>query len=375
MIEPGKFYDELRANGVTYFSGVPDSLLKDFCAYVTDHVPAEDHVINTSEGSAVALAAGYHLATGRIPAVYLQNSGIGNAINPLLSLADPAVYGIPILFIIGWRGESGVTDEPQHIKQGAVMVDLLDAIGLPFDVIGADTTDYAEVVRRACDGLRASGRSHALLVKRGTFAEYTGRALPAADLPCTRAEVIDLLLSLLDPDDILVSTTGMTSREVFDHRQRHGGDEHADFLTVGSMGHCSQIALGIAQRRPARRVVCLDGDGAVLMHMGSLAIIGTQAPANFLHLVINNGAHDSVGGQPTAAGAIDIPSIAVACGYRHAESVSSPDQIRSAVAAARSRRGPVLIELRVRSQPETHAGRPSSSPAENKIRFMAAVAE
>ncbi|MBA3430560.1 MAG: phosphonopyruvate decarboxylase, partial [Actinobacteria bacterium] len=219
MIQPAAFYEAMRRHDLSFFTGVPDSLLKDLCAFITDHVPSEDHVINANEGSAVALAAGYHLATGRTPVVYLQNSGTGNVINPLLSLADPAVYGIPMLFLIGWRGEPGVADEPQHVTQGRVMPDLLDAIGLDHDVIDAETVGYAGIIERACEQMRLSSRSHALLIRKNTFAPYASQTKQDVELPLTRPEAIELVMAHLRPDDLVVSTTGMTSREVFAYRE------------------------------------------------------------------------------------------------------------------------------------------------------------
>jgi len=373
MIEPAAFYGALRQNGLVFFTGVPDSLLKHLCAYITDHVPAEDHVINANEGSAVALAAGYHLATGATPVVYLQNSGTGNIINPLLSLADPAVYAIPILFLIGWRGEPGIPDEPQHVAQGRVMPELLNAIGLDHDVIDGATSDYAEVIGRACEHMRASQRSHALLIRKDTFAPYDALERQASRPRLTRPEAIELVLERLDPDDAVVSTTGLTSREVFAYRERRDLSHRQDFLTVGSMGHCSQIALGVAQHQPTRQVICLDGDGAVIMHMGSLAIIGAQRPANLRHILINNGAHDSVGGQPTAAQHIDLSVVAIACGYASAVSVSSRDELIEALGRMRAKPGPSMVEIRVASTPHTEAGRPTTTPAENKLAFMKAL--
>ena len=373
MIKPAEFYQALRRNDLDFFTGVPDSLLKDLCAFITNEVPSDQHVINANEGSAVALAAGYHLATGRIPVVYLQNSGTGNFINPLLSLADPAVYAIPILLIIGWRGEPGVADEPQHVTQGRVMPELLAAIGLEYDVVDAGRADFDQIIERACERMRATGRSHALLIRKNTFAPYRPRSADKDDGGFTRSDAIGVVLGRVAPPDLLVSTTGMTSREVFSYRERHGESHDRDFLTVGSMGHASQIALGLAQHRASRRVVCLDGDGAVIMHMGSLAIIGTQQPANFRHIVLNNGAHDSVGGQPTAARQIDIAAVALACGYRHAEIVRGREEAEVAVDRLVDETGPAMLEIRIASQPHTDAGRPTTTPVENKVGFMNAL--
>jgi phosphonopyruvate decarboxylase len=376
VIEPATFYESLRRHGLEYFTGVPDSLLKDLCAFISDHVPASDHVINANEGAAVALAAGYHLATGRIPVVYLQNSGTGNAINPLLSLADPAVYAIPMLLIIGWRGEPGVRDEPQHVTQGRVQERLLDALELPYEIVDAGS-DPEAVVSRITDALRNDPRPHALLVSRDTFAPYAPAAHERAPdrLPLTRTQAIEAVLANLRDDDIVVSTTGMTSREVFDYRERSGQGHHRDFLTVGSMGHASQIALGVAAQHPDRTVICLDGDGALLMHLGSMAIIGTQHPVNFRHVVINNGAHDSVGGQPTAARRIDLVRIADACGYVLSTRAGTAEAIAGALDHLRAADGPAFLEVRAASSAHTDAGRPTTTPVENKAAFMAALGE
>ena len=373
MIEPAEFYRALRRNDLTFFTGVPDSLLKDLCAFITDEVPRDQHVINANEGSAVALAAGYHLATGKIPVVYLQNSGTGNLINPLLSLADPAVYSIPILLIIGWRGEPGVSDEPQHVTQGRVMPELLAAIGLEYDVIAADEHDFRQIIARACDRMRSTGRSRALLIRKNTFAPYRPRSEDVNDDAFTRSEAIGVVLDRVAPPDLLVSTTGMTSREVFAYREQRGEAHDRDFLTVGSMGHASQIALGLAQHRSGRRVVCLDGDGALIMHMGSLAIIGSQRPSNLRHIVLNNGAHDSVGGQPTAARQIDIAAVSLACGYRYSEIARDREETEAAMDRLMEHPGPTMLEIRIASHPHTDAGRPTTTPVENKTSFMNAL--
>lgn len=369
MIEPAAFHASLQRYGFRFFTGVPDSLLKDLCAYISDHVPAGDHVINANEGSAVALAAGYHLATGATPVVYLQNSGTGNALNPLLSLADADVYAIPMLLIIGWRGEPGVADEPQHRTQGRIQERLLDAIGVPYEIVDT-SSDPEAVVGRAAEALAHDPRPRALLVRKGAFAPYAAPSRDAGDAQMTRADAIEAVLAQLRDDEVVVSTTGMTSREVFDYRERHGQGHHRDFLTVGSMGHASQIALGVASQRPALAVFCLDGDGAAIMHLGSLAIIGTQRPANFRHVLINNGAHDSVGGQPTAGRDIDLPGIARACGYvwvGHAETVG---QIALGIRKLRLAEGPAFLEIRAASSAHTDASRPTTTPSENKAAFM-----
>jgi len=375
VIEPAAFHSALERHGLSFFTGVPDSLLKDLCAYISAHVAPPNHVIAANEGSAIALAAGHHLATGGTAVVYLQNSGIGNAINPLLSLADPSVYAIPMLLLIGWRGEPGVPDEPQHITQGRVMEHMLDVIGLPYDVIGPDSVDFEVTISRATKAMRDEPGPRAILIRRGTFigtvavrTDSVQAGLEDGDL--SRITAIDAVLDVMPEDARLIATTGFTSREVFDHRQRNGEEMDRDFLTVGSMGHASQIALGIALHQLDRPIICLDGDGAAIMHMGGLAIIGSRAPANLHHVVINNGAHDSVGGQPTAARTIDLAGVAEACGYRTVTRVSTADELRAALAGQLAAIGPTFLEIVVRSHPMTDAARPTSTPSQNKAAFM-----
>lgn len=371
LVEPAELLDALAVSGIEFFTGVPDSLLKDFIAYLSEHVDPARHVTAANEGGAVALAAGYHLATGGIAAVYLQNSGLGNTVNPLVSLADPLVYGMPVLLIVGWRGKPGVHDEPQHRKQGAITLEQLEVLGIPTLVLDDQVADVrgavGKLVREALDG----GRPVALVVPPGRLAPYKRSGAPVARFGHRREAAIEAILATLGPRDVVVCTTGMASREVFEHRARTGEGHGRDFLTVGGMGHASQIALGLALSRPDRTVVCIDGDGAAIMHLGALAIIGTRGPANLRHVILNNGAHDSVGGQPTAGFAVDLVAIAQACGYRATQRVESLAAIPDAVAALAAVPGPTLLEVRVDTGARADLGRPTATPAENKAELMA----
>jgi len=369
MIQPQAFIEKLRQGGVEFFAGVPDSLLKNLCAYITDNVARENNIIAANEGGAVALAAGYHLATGKTGCVYMQNSGEGNAVNPLLSLMDADVYRMPLLLVIGWRGEPGVHDEPQHVKQGKVTLSLLDAMGIPYAVLDENweqQTDEALRVIQETNGI------YALIVRKGTFEEYKLQNQVASDWALGREEAIKIVVDKLKDDDIVVSTTGMISRELFEYREaKHQGHAH-DFLTVGSMGHASQIALGIALQKPERRVVVFDGDGALLMHMGGMAIIGDYAPRNLVHIVFNNGAHDSVGGQPTVGQKIDVEAIAKAAGYADVISVDSQMSLMCAMNHVNCAviDGVSLINVNVRKGNRKDLGRPTTTPQENKNALM-----
>ncbi len=362
----------LRRNDVSFFTGVPDSLLRPFCDQIAESCGPGEHVIAANEGAAIAIAAGHFLASGRPAMVYMQNSGIGNAVNPLLSLADPEVYATPMILLVGWRGEPGTEDEPQHAKQGRVMVPLLEALEIPHEVLTRSPEALADQIARALRSSKRRPSPMVLLVRAGTFAaNSTAPQLRGAPTSLRREDAIETLVQRLTGDYVLVSTTGMASRELFEVRERTGRSHDQDFLTVGSMGHCSQIALGIALKKRDTQVICLDGDGSVIMHMGALAIIGTEAPSNFKHIVLNNWSHDSVGGQPTAAGRIDLPAIARGCGYADAWTVTDLSDLDDAIVRLEEQDGPLLLEVVVRKGSRPDLGRPHGTPLENRQGFMA----
>jgi len=369
-VRPEVLFEALRERGIGLFVGVPDSLLKSFCAYVADHARADEHIIAANEGNAVGIAVGYHLATGRTGAVYLQNSGLGNTINPLTSLADREVYCVPLLLIIGWRGEPGKKDEPQHVKQGRISRDQLELLGIPCFILEAGS-DVVAVVEGAFGSLASTGAPAALLVRDKTFSHYAPVRRPQQSR-FLREEALREILQLTRRDDLVVSTTGKTSRELFELR-RQRNESQRDFLTVGGMGHTSSIALGVALGAPNRRIVCLDGDGSMLMHMGSLPIIGDLKPKNLLHVVLNNGAHESVGGQPTVAGGIDIESIARASGYRDYAVAVDPATLRMAWERLAGGPGPAMLEVKIGVGSRDDLARPGRTPAENKRAFMEAA--
>ena len=361
------FYDNLIKNGIDFFTGVPDSLLKDFCAYVTDNAPEEKNIIAANEGNAIALAAGHHLATKKFALVYMQNAGLGNTINPLTSLADEEVYSIPMLLLIGWRGEPDVKDEPQHKKMGKITLQLLETLGIPYVILNGN---YEEIIKNAIIHMKNKKSPYAIVVKKDTFEKYELKNKKITNYGLNREGAIKTIVNLLDEDDIVVSTTGMTSRELFEIREANKQGHEKDFLTVGSMGHSSSIALGIALEKPNRQVYCFDGDGALIMHMGALAIIGQSNPKNFKHIVFNNYAHDSVGGQPTAAFNMDIPSIAKASGYIAAFSAETKEEIIDKIGKIKSMNGPVLLEIKVNKGARKDLGRPTTTPIQNKGDFM-----
>ena len=357
--------------GSDFYTGVPDSQLKALCDYMmnTYGIDSNHHIIAANEGNCTAIAAGYHLATGKVPVVYMQNSGEGNIINPAASLLNDNVYAIPVVFIIGWRGEPGIHDEPQHIYQGRITLKLLEDMDIDFFVIGKDTSD--DEVLLAMDKFRisiAEGRSVAFVVRKGAL-EYNSPVKYQNGNTMVREEIIKHIVKVSGEDPI-ISTTGKASRELFEIREANGQSHKYDFLTVGSMGHSSSIALGVALNKPDQKIWCIDGDGAALMHMGAMALIGTNKPKNLVHIIINNGAHETVGGMPTAAANIDIVAAAKACGYPYAVSVDSFDMLDSELEKVKKLNGLSLIEVKCSIGARSDLGRPTTAAIDNKKSFM-----
>lgn len=357
--------------GSDFYTGVPDSQLKALCNYLmnTYGIDKKHHIIAANEGNCTALAAGYHLATGKVPVVYMQNSGEGNIINPVASLLNDKVYAIPVVFVVGWRGEPGVHDEPQHIYQGEVTIKLLDDMGIDSFVIGQDTTD--EEVENAMKQFQkklAEGKDVAFVIRKGALV-YDEKVTYKNDNTMVREEIIQHIVDKTGEDPI-VSTTGKASRELFETRVKNGQSHKYDFLTVGSMGHSSSIALGVAINKPQTKVWCVDGDGAVLMHMGSMALLGSNKPENVVHIIINNGAHETVGGMPTVASSINLVKIAEGCGYPYAVSVDNFEDLDKELEAARNRKCLSMIEVKCSIGARADLGRPTTTAIENKNNFM-----
>lgn len=354
-----------------FFTGVPDSQLKALCDYLMQEYGADPnhHIIGANEGNCAAIAAGYYLSTGKVPVVYMQNSGQGNIINPVASLLSDKVYGIPCIFIIGWRGEPEIHDEPQHVYQGAVTLKLLEDMNIDFFVIDKETTESLLRTKMAeFKKQLESGKNVALVVRKGAL-EHNRKAAYGNNYVMKREEILWHIVKVSGKNPV-ISTTGKTSRELFEIREANGQGHQYDFLTVGSMGHSSSIALGIALNKPYTKVWCIDGDGAVLMHMGALAVIGRAAPDNLVHIVINNEAHESVGGMPTAAESADLVKIAVGCGYKKAYCVSDEEELDKVLAEAKNGAGLIFIEVKAAVGAREDLGRPTKSPVENRLEFM-----
>lgn len=374
MIDPQIFVKMLSDFGINFYAGVPDSLLSELCNCLSDNLDESHYLVCANEGSAIALATGHYLATGAPGAVYMQNSGLGNALNPLLSLADPEVYAIPMLLIIGFRGEPGIKDEPQHLKQGRVQNALLDAAEIPYRVLDNESLDYPLLIREMLDLAILRSGPTALVIRKGCFQNYR---IPPCPVPQSSALLRESALEIILDHfgkELIISTTGKCSREVFEIRRRQAVP-CGDFLTVGSMGHASSIALGIALEKPDRGVICLDGDGALIMHMGSLAVIGKHHPPNFIHIVLNNHCHESVGGQPTPSERLDLKLLAQATGYSRYLFADDTSSLETALEECRQHFACTLLEVLINPGSREDLGRPSSSPIDNKQEFMHLIGE
>ena len=363
-------FNLLKENKVNCFCGVPDSLLKDFCAYITDNTEAKNHTITANEGNAIGLAAGHYLATGNPAVVYMQNSGIGNCVNPLLSLTDEEVYNIPVLMFIGWRGEPDKKDEPQHVKQGKVTDKLLEAMGIKYAVLPEDFVVAKPLIEDAFKYMKETKCPYAFIVKKGLFEKYSLQNKKQNASEFKREEAIETVINSLNEKDVIVATTGHISREVYETRNRLNQSHKQDFLTVGSMGHSSSIALGIALEKPNRKIYCFDGDGAFLMHQGAIVVNASKNLSNFKHIVFNNEAHDSVGSQPTAIDVAKIDKIVLDAGYKKAYSVSTKEDLLAILPQFIADDCTSLLEIKVKCGAREDLGRPKEKPWENKAIFM-----
>ncbi len=374
MLKPTDLLDFLKSKDVRFYTGVPDSLLKEFCACVDQELSDDQHVIAANEGAAIGLAIGHHLSNGSTPMVYMQNSGLGNAVNPLLSLASPEVYSIPILLLVGWRGEPNVKDEPQHVHQGKITPDLLETMGIPYEIIDASQDEKTAfgAFEKMLNIASSEKKPVCILVRKGTFEKFSGnsKSEPNASLTLEREQAVQIAAQQCEDNAVIVCTTGMLSRELFEYRAMNNLGHGKDFLCVGGMGHASQIATAIAMDQPDRPVYCFDGDGASIMHMGSMAISGTRKLPNFVHVIFNNGCHESVGGQLTVGFDIHMSELAKNMGYAFSKKVQDEAALVQAISDAKSASGSSFVEVLVRPGHRADIGRPTTTPVENKQALM-----
>lgn len=364
------FMQGLEGQGIDTFIGVPDSTLQCFCDYLNTNISSDHHFVTVNEGAAVGLAAGCYVSSKKPACVYMQNSGIGNALNPIASLANQRVYDIPMLFVIGYRGEPGKKDEPQHKFQGEITLPLLDLLEINYSVLSeTDTLTSFNQALKNIDKALSENKQYALVIKKGTFEKEPSEKFKNP-FSLVREDAIRAILQHVKKDDVIVSTTGKISREVYEQCDALFGNHEQVFLTVGSMGHASMIALGIAKKMPNRRVICMDGDGAAFMHMGSMAFIANQNCPNFLHITLNNQAHESVGGMPTDCKNTQLYKIAEACGYPHTMQFTNSDEINTFFTSNQAMSGPAFMEILVSVASRADLGRPKESAVENKLNFM-----
>ena len=369
-ISPEYFVNTLKKLNIDFFCGVPDSLLSGLSGYLLENESNDQHVITANEGNAVGLAIGHYLATGKKAMVYLQNSGLGNAVNPLASLADKDVYAIPLLLVVGWRGEPGFKDEPQHYKQGNITIDQLKLLGIPFFVIDKETTDE-EFNKKIKFLLKNSTNTIAIVIKKGGIQKYKKQSFHNANIGIFREDALKCLLDI-SREELFISTTGKTSREIFELRELNGNNSK-DFLVIGGMGHASSIAQGIAMSDIKRPIVCLDGDGSLIMHMGAMSTIGKYLKKGFQHIVFNNKSHESVGGQPTAANIIDFEKIAYGCNYKWYAKVDTLHELKKKWIEMKTINGPSMLEIICRVGSRDDLGRPNITPQKSKEFFMDSI--
>lgn len=364
MINTKQFYDYLISKNLDFFAGVPDSLLKNLCACIKENSDSKNNIITANEGNAIAMACGYHMSSNKYGVVYMQNSGLGNAVNPLLSLADEDVYNIPMLLIIGWRGEPGKKDEPQHVKQGKLTLPLLETMGIEYMILDFN---FHEQIDKCCQYMQETNKPIALVVRKDSFEDYD-ITKDKNNYILTREESLDTIIRELNDDDFIVSTTGKTSREIFELREKYGQEHSNDFLTVGSMGHTASIAFGLCINTN-KNVYCIDGDGSFIMHMGGFAVIGQNPCDNFKYILINNGAHESVGGQPTVGFNIKIDEILKAVGFKEVYKATTEEEIKQAISKMKENSMEALI-IYTKQGSRKDLGRPTTTPIENKQALM-----
>lgn len=369
-MKASRVLSQLENMGIDTIAGVPDSTLKQFCDGLQTYQGNLKHYVTANEGAAVGLAIGSYLASGQPACVYMQNSGIGNIVNPLASLANSDVYGIPMLFIVGWRGEPGVKDEPQHVFQGKITCELFDTLTVSYSVIDQDTSDQEmDIILRKAEENFQRGEQYAIIVKKGTFEKENPYTWTNGNR-MQREKVLEHILRGLSRDTVIVSTTGKISRELYEQSNTIYGDHENIFMTVGGMGHASMIALGIAKQKSDKKIVCIDGDGAALMHMGAIPFIAAQAPENLYHIVINNQAHESVGAMPTGCRQAEFAQLAQAAGYRISSKLETLEEVDKIGGQIEKEIGPIMWEIPVSLESRSDLGRPKESARENKEDFM-----
>ena len=370
-LNPSKLYDAFIREGIDFFTGVPDSTLKYFCFYLDDHSKSSNHIITANEGNSIALAAGYHISTGKVPLVYMQNSGLGNAINPLTSLVGNDLFAIPMIVLVGWRGEPGKKDAIQHSKDGQMQLQLLETLGLSYTIIPSATKSLEIQIQDSIRLARATESPHVILVRKDTFEKYeSSKSNKSNKHLMSREYALTKILQGIEPGSIIVSTTGKTSRELYEIRRELGKNDSIDLMLVGSMGHASSLSLGVALENNNRNVFCIDGDGSLIMHMGALSTIGKYSPSNFRHILLNNFSHDSVGGQESSSDIIDFDALSKAVSYNNYFEISDKSEFGKTFSNFQRALGPSFLQIPISKGSRVSLSRPDLTPYQNKKEFM-----
>jgi len=372
MIKCEEFFEILKSNDFTFFTGIPDSTFKDWMKYLADKDgKGLKNVVACNECEAIAIASGYHLATNKIGIVYMQNSGFGKTINPITSLCDPEVYSIPVLLMIGWRGEPGESDAPQHKKMGKIMLPLLDTLQIPYSILNPDLELIKKEIKRAIEYLKNKNGPYALIFRRNFFQFYDMKKKTLNNYSLTTKEAIELIMSNLTNDEVvIVSTTGYISRKLFEYRESGKKEHYKSFYNIGSMGCAGSIGLGIALQKPDKRIIILDGDGSAIMQMGTFTTIGKYSPTNLVHIILDNEAHESTGGQPTNSPNVKFIDIALASNYKLAILIKSKEKLLEALETIKNHKGPIAILIKTKVSSDSDLKRPERLPKEYKKEFM-----
>tara|TARA_B100000767_G_scaffold264583_1_gene279642 strand:- start:1612 stop:2724 length:1113 start_codon:yes stop_codon:yes gene_type:complete len=368
MIDINNFIKHLKKNDLDFCCGVPDSLLKDLC-FAFENKYKKNHLVAANEGSAVGLGIGYHLSTKKIPLIYLQNSGLGNAINPLISLSGSNVYKIPLFLIIGWRGEKHKTfvDEPQHIAQGKVTEDFLKKLGIIYKIVDANT-DYKKQINILKNFANKNQRVVALLIKKNTFKNNVKKSNQISKV-YEREKYLNLLIDILPKNSIIVSTTGILSREL-NEIINTSKKKINFFMCVGGMGHAISVASGLALKLK-KKVFCFDGDGAATMHLGSLS--SSSKIKNIIHILFNNHSHESVGGQDNAAKHVKFFRIAKEFGYKNSYLCKNGKELNKIINKSIKSKYNSFIEIILNKGHRKNISRPSRNMILLKNNFMNSI--
>ena len=369
MLKCDDFFDLCKKYDLTFFSGVPDSTFKSWMTFLEKNEKKLTNIITVNECEAVAICAGYHIATKKFGVIYLQNSGLGKTVNPLTSLCDPSVYSIPLLLLIGWRGEPGIKDAYQHHKMGSITIPLLNILDIPYEIITEDIKQLDKTFKKATKYMKSRKKPFAMIVRKNIFEKNLDEKVKTDEKLPSREEAIKEILATLNGDETIVSTTGKTSRELFECRKNKEDCSH-DFYNIGAMGCAQSIAFGIALNKNEKKIIVLDGDGALLMQMGAMTTTGHYHPKNFYHIVFDNQSHDSTGGQPTNSGTVDFKKIALASNYEYAESIAGKELIKSSFRKILDKKGPCLIEIKIKKGSRSNLGRPTEPPKKHKEKIM-----